>query len=165
MPKTIININVYSDTNDTSSISLVINQLKIKDQNIELKYPVKFENNEDDIIIIQVDSVSSAFVRYAVNLKEEAFNKIIFVIKKNDAVLISSLVKLGFYSIFVIPFELPKLVAFLSEIINSKSDKLKERITSALMNDNYNIGELIGSSKSFKKIIEIIDKLAGKGLI
>ena len=83
MPKTIININVYSDTNDTSSISLVINQLKIKDQNIELKYPVKFENNEDDIIIIQVDSVSSAFVRYAVNLKEEAFNKIIFVIKKN----------------------------------------------------------------------------------
>lgn len=162
MPDTTVNINVYSDTNDTSSISLVVNQLKIKDQNIELKYPLKFENSEDDIIIIQVDSVSSTFVREAINLKEDTFNKIIFVIKKNEAVLISSLVKLGFYSIFVIPFELPKLVAFLSEIINSKSDKLKERKASDLANDNYDIEKLIGSSKSFKKVIEITKKISNK---
>ncbi|HED07910.1 MAG TPA: sigma-54-dependent Fis family transcriptional regulator [Ignavibacteria bacterium] len=157
-----VNINVYSDTNDISSISLVVNQLKINDPNIRLKYPLKFKNSEDDIIILQIESVSSTFVREAVKLKEEAFNKIIFVIKKNDAVLISSLVKLGFQSIFVIPFELPKLITHLSEIINLKSDKLKEGKTGGLANDNYDIEGLVGSSKSFKKVIEIIKKISNK---
>lgn len=157
-----VNINVYSDTNDISSISLVVNQLKINDPNIRLKYPLKFKNSEDDIIILQIESVSSTFVREAVKLKEEAFNKIIFVIKKNDAVLISSLVKLGFQSIFVIPFELPKLITHLSEIINLKSDKLKEGKAGGLTNDNYDIEGLVGSSKSFKKVIEIIKKISNK---
>jgi len=157
-----VNINVYSDTNDISSISLVVNQLKINDPNIRLKYPLKFKNSEDDIIILQIESVSSTFVREAVKLKEEAFNKIIFVIKKNDAVLISSLVKLGFQSIFVIPFELPKLIIHLSEIINLKSDKLKEGKAGGLANDNYDIEGLVGSSKSFKKVIEIIKKISNK---
>lgn len=157
-----VNINVYSDTNDISSISLVVNQLKINDPNIKLKYPLKFKNSEDDIIILQIESVSSTFVREAVKLKEEAFNKIIFVIKKNDAVLISSLVKLGFQSIFVIPFELPKLITHLSEIINLKSDKLKEGKAGGLANDNYDIEGLVGSSKSFKKVIEIIKKISNK---
>ncbi len=157
-----VNINVYSDTNDISSISLVVNQLKINDPNIRLKYLLKFKNSEDDIIILQIESVSSTFVREAVKLKEEAFNKIIFVIKKNDAVLISSLVKLGFQSIFVIPFELPKLITHLSEIINLKSDKLKEGKAGGLANDNYDIEGLVGSSKSFKKVIEIIKKISNK---
>jgi len=157
-----ININVYSDSNDTSSIALVVNQLKINDQNIGLKYPLKFQNNENDIIIIQVDSVSSAFVREAISLKEDAYNKIIFVIKKNDAVLISSLVKLGFHSIFVIPFELPKLVAHLSDFINSKSEKLKLEKKGDLDGDNYKIESLIGKSKSFNNVIEIVKKISDK---
>ena len=90
MQETNININVYSDTNDISSISLVANQLKINDENLGLKFPLQFDNNENDIVIIQVDSISSTFVREAINLKEDAVTKIIFVVKKNDAVLISS---------------------------------------------------------------------------
>jgi len=154
-----ININVYSDSNDTSSISLVINQIKINKKNISLKFPLKFENQDEDIIIIQVDSVSSPFVSEALKIKEDAINKIIFVIKTNDAVLISSLVKLGFYSIFVIPFELPKLIAFISEVINAKSEKIKDEIDSDLTNDSYDIERLVGNSKSFKNVIEITKKI------
>jgi len=162
MQETNININVYSDTNDTSSISLVANQLKLDDKNLRLKFPLQFDNNDDDIVIIQVDSISSTFVRKAINLKEDTTAKIIFVVKKNDAVLISSLVKLGFQSIFVIPFELPKLVSHLSDIIDSRLNKLEEEKTNYLSNDNYDIEKLIGNSSAFKKIIEIAKKIADK---
>lgn len=162
MQETNININVYSDTNDTSSISLVANQLKLDDKNLRLKFPLQFDNNDDDIVIIQVDSISSTFVSKAINLKEDTTAKIIFVVKKNDAVLISSLVKLGFQSIFVIPFELPKLVSHLSDIIDSRLNKLEEEKTNYLSNDNYDIEKLIGNSSAFKKIIEIAKKIADK---
>jgi len=162
MPLNDININVYSDSNDLSSVNLVINQLKINDQNIQFKYPLKFENNENDIIIIQVDSVSSTFVREAVKLNEDTINKIIFVVKKNDAVLISSLVKLGFHSIFVIPFELPKLSAHLSDIINVKSNSINEDNLDKDGESKYSISELIGSSNSFKNVIKILKKISNK---
>ena len=88
--------------------------------------------------------------------------KIIFVVKKNDAVLISSLVKLGFQSIFVIPFELPKLVTHLTDCINSKSEKLKGKKTGDLTDENYNIESLIGESKAFKNVIETVKKISNK---
>jgi len=157
-----ININVYSDSNDLSSVNLVINQLKINYQNIQVKYPLKFENNENDIIIIQVDTVSSTFVREAVRLNEDTINKLIFVVKKNDAVLISSLVKLGFHSIFVIPFELPKLSAHLSDIINDRSNSINEDNLEKEGESKYLISELLGSSKSFKNVIEILKKISHK---
>jgi len=160
MPLNDININVYSDSKDTSSINLVINQLKIIDQDIHFKYPLKFENSDNDIIIIQVDSVSSTFVRDAVKLNDETTNKIIFVIKKNDAVLISSLVKLGFYSIFVIPFELPKLIAHLSDIINNRANSNKEDSKKNKSENKYAISKLVGSSEPFKKVIEILKKIS-----
>lgn len=162
MPLNDININVYSDSNDISSIYLVINQLKTIDQNIHFKHPPKFDNRDNDIIIIQVDSISSTFVRGAVKLNEETTNKIIFVIKKNDAVLISSLVKLGFYSIFVIPFEFPKLIAHLSELINARTISIKEDSAAEKNENKYAISQLVGTSDSFKKVIEIIKKISDK---
>lgn len=156
-----ININVYSDSNDTSSLNLVINQLKLNEKNIHFKRPQKFENKDNDIIIIQVDTVRSAFVREAVKLNED-LNNIIFVVKINDAVLISSLVKLGFHSIFVIPFELPKLSAHLSDIINIRLNSSKEDNSSGKSENNYSISELIGSSDPFKNVVEIIKKISNK---
>ncbi len=153
-------IKVYSDTEDISSISSSVKQLELKDFSVEFVTLKKIEINPDEIFIYQISSLSSRYLNKIIKLKDSIANVIIFVINNNDAVLVSSLVKLGFVDLFVLPYELPKLNDYLSDIITSKSYLTSKKATAEARKDVHNVKSIVGTSTEFIKVLNFAKKVA-----
>ena len=156
-----INIKIFSDIKDVSSIDSSVRQLELKDFNTSSSFPKVFDVKPNEIIIIQIDSIESKYLNKLLQKKDNFKNKIIFVTQNDSALLVSSLVKLGFSDIFVFPYELYKFIAYLNEIITNCS-YITEESESLLSNDYENFESLIGNSPEFLKIIELAKKVAQK---
>ncbi len=156
-----ITIKIFSDIKDISSINSSVSQLELKDSNIISICPKFFEVKPNEIIIIQIDGIGSKYLDKVLEEKDNLKNKIIFVTQNDSALLISSLVKLGFADIFVFPYELYKFIAYLNEIITNRSYMTQES-AGFLSNDFENFETLIGNSPEFLKIIELAKKVAQK---
>ncbi|MHB1686712.1 MAG: sigma-54 interaction domain-containing protein [Ignavibacteriaceae bacterium] len=154
-----INIKIFSDIEDVSSIDTSVKQLELKNLNAHSSFPKNFEILPNEIIIIQIDSIESKFLNKVLEEKDNFNNKIIFVTQNNSALLVSSLAKLGFYDIFVFPYELYKFISFLDEIITNQSYLTGEE-SADFLRDSFET--LIGGSPAFIKIIELAKKVAQK---
>ncbi len=156
-----ITIKIFSDIKDVSSINSSVSQLELKDSNIISICPKVFEVKPNEIIIIQIDDIGSKYLNKVLEEKDNLKNKIIFVTQNDSALLVSSLVKLGFADIFVFPYELYKFIAYLNEIITDRAYMTQET-AGFLSNDFENFETLIGNSPEFLKIIELAKKVAQK---
>ena len=164
MSETKIVIKIYSDSEDVSSVSLAVKQLEFKDFSVEYLFPRKFEINPNDILIFQPNNLSSKYLNRIIKIKEKINNIIIFVVNTNDAVLVSSLAKIGFVDIYVLPYEQPKLSAYLTEIISNKIYKTSKEPKEATNNkDIYNVrSTVVGTSTNFLKVMRSAKKVADK---
>ncbi len=162
MPDSKIIIKIYSDAEDISSISSAVKQLEFRDFLVECVQQKKIEINPDDILIFQISGLGSKYLNTILKVKESISNIVIFVINNNDAVLVSSLAKLGFVDLFVLPFELPKLNSYLTEIITNKSYITTRTKSSGTRKDVYNIQSIVGTSSEFLKILNFAKKVADK---
>ncbi len=156
-----ITIKIFSDIKDVSSINSSVSQLELKDSNIISICPKVFEVKPNEIIIIQIDDIGSKYLNKVLEEKDNLKNKIVFVTQNDSALLVSSLVKLGFADIFVFPYELYKFIAYLNEIITDRAYMTQET-AGFLSNDFENFETLIGNSPEFLKIIELAKKVAQK---
>ncbi len=162
MPDSKIIIKIYSDDEDISSVFSAVKQLEFRDFQVECVVQKKVEINPDDILIFQITDLGSKYLNKILKIKESISNIVIFVINHNDAVLVSSLAKLGFVDLFVLPFELPKFNSYLAEIITNKSYITAKTITSGTRKDVYNIKSIVGTSSEFLKILNFAKKIADK---
>lgn len=162
MPDSKIIIKIYSDAEDISSISSAVKQLEFRDFLVECVLQKKIEINPDDILIFQISGLGSKYLNTILKVKEGISNIVIFVINNNDAVLVSSLAKLGFVDLFVLPFELPKFNSYLTEIITNKSYITTKTKSSGTRKDVYNIQSIVGTSSEFLKILNFAKKIADK---
>ncbi|MHB8336810.1 MAG: sigma-54 interaction domain-containing protein [Ignavibacteriaceae bacterium] len=156
-----ITIKIFSDIKDVSSINSSVSQLELKDSNIISICSKVFEVKPNEIIIIQIDDIGSKYLNKVLEEKDNLKNKIVFVTQNDSALLVSSLVKLGFADIFVFPYELYKFIAYLNEIITDRAYMTQET-AGFLSNDFENFETLIGNSPEFLKIIELAKKVAQK---
>ncbi len=157
-----IHIKIFSDIKDVSSISSSVNQLELKNMNTHASFPKIFEILPNDIIIIQLNSIHSKYLNNALEDKNILKNKIIFVTQNNDALLISSLVKLGFSDIFIFPYELYKFISYINEIITNRSYFTEEYSADIFGKRFDDFKSLIGNSGPFVKIIDLAKKVAVK---
>lgn len=155
-------IKIYSDSEDLSSVSSAVNQLELKDFQVECLSPKKFEINPDDILIFQLDSLSSKFLNRIIKAKDSISNVIIFIVNTNDAVLVSSLAKIGYADIYVLPYELPKLNSYLTEVITNKTYITAKDQKERTDKDVYNVRSIVGTSSDFLKVIRFAKKVADK---
>ena len=162
MSETKIVVKVYSDVEDVSSIVSAVKQLELKDFLVECSLPGRLEINPNDILVFQINSLSSKYLNRIIKAKENISNIIIFVIGVNDAVLVSSLAKIGFVDLFVLPFELPKLNAYLTEIITNKTYKTAKSPKGRIGKDIYNVRSIVGTSNNFLKVVRFAKKVAEK---
>lgn len=162
MSESNIIIRIYSDSEDVSSVSSAVNQLEVKDFQLEYLFPKKFEINPNDILIFQISSLSSRFLNRILKAKESIGNILIFVVNTNDAVLVSSLAKIGFADIFVLPYELPKLNSYLTEVITNKTYITTKGQRERIGKDVYNIRSIVGTSSNFLKVMRFAKKVADK---
>lgn len=153
-------ISVFSSEAITSILS-AIEQINLTDYLIETKFPSSFEINADEIIIIQEDNLNSEILMYLYDQRDKIHNKLLFVVKENNAYLVSSLIKMGFTDIFVFPYEFYKMISCIQEIILSNSF-ISYRKAAVDQNSGRAFDSVIGVSKEMKKIIELSKKIAGK---
>ena len=153
-------IKIYSDSDDISSINSSLRQIELESIPIAFTSPKAFLAEDDTIIILQVDSLDSKLLSEIASQKKDIKNKIIVVIKSNNALLVSSIVKMGFYNIFVFPYEMMKFTFFIKEIISNGLYKTSEPIQDENTTSNYDLDNIIGESPSFKRTIELARKVS-----
>ena len=153
-------IKIYSDSDDISSINSSLRQIELESIPIAFTSPKAFLAEDDTIIILQVDSLDSKLLSEIASQKKDIKNKIIVVIKSNNALLVSSIVKMGFYNIFVFPYEIMKFTFFIKEIISNGLYKTSEPIQDENTTSNYDLDNIIGESPSFKRTIELARKVS-----
>ncbi len=155
-----VKIKIYSDSDDISSINSGLRQIELESVPIAFTTPKAFAPEDDTIIILQIDSLDSKLLTEAALQRKDIPNKLVIVIRTNNALLVSSIVKMGFYDIFVFPYELVKFTSYIKEIIANGLYK-----TSTFTKDNntdsrYDLSSIIGNSPNFSRTIDLAKKVS-----
>lgn len=154
-----IKIKVFSNYKDVSVIENSVRQLSFKNIYAITSYPKFFELKNNDIAIVQVNNIESNILRKISDRKSELKNKIIFLIRENDATLVSSIAKMGFNDIFTIPFEIYRFNNYLYEIISNRTYITDEPGQSELDKENV-FKNIIGGSEQFSRIVELAKRVS-----
>ncbi len=153
-----VHIKIYSDIKDVGSITSAIKQLELKNFDIDYTFPKVIEINKDEIIIIQVKGIESKLLGRLLDKRNGLSNKIFIVTRENNALLISTIAKLGFSDIFIFPYEIYKFISYLNEILSNKSYITGKRKSFKPGEDSFS--SLIGQSPEFLKVIELSRKVS-----
>lgn len=162
MKKPPVNIKVYSDLNDVSSINSTLKQLNLQSIPIIFSSHTKFIVEPDAIIILQVENIESKLIKEVLINRNDIKNKILFIIRSNNALLVSSLIKFGFDEIFIFPYEIVKFTNRIKEIIEnglyitSKVYKTADEIQQSQME------AILGKSSAFNKAFKLAKKVSEK---
>src|SRR5690606_17965842 len=148
-----IKVKVFSDRKDVSSVTSVIKQIEIKEAEIICQTPREIRIEKDEIIVILIENLYSKLLDSLLDQKKIMNNKFIIVTRKDSALLVSSLIKMGFADIFLFPHEIPGFISLLTEIINNKTYLSIKESNAEL--DLYDFKSLLGVSHNFLSIIEI----------
>ncbi len=155
-------IKVYSDADDVSSIQSAIKQLELKDLPIIPAFSKRFSVEPNVIIILQVNDIESRLISKIIKIKGTIKNKVIFVIPNNNALLVSSIAKLGFVDIFIFPYELYKFISYLEEIITNNAFLTSLPSTEEFAENIDDFGSIIGNSQNYLRVIKLAKKVAEK---
>jgi two-component system response regulator AtoC len=157
-----INLKIFSDSKDTASVTSAARQAELRNVNLSVSYPKNFEVKENDIIILQIDRLESKLLARLNKLKSEIKNKILFVFNEANALVLSTVVKMGFTDVFVFPYEIFKFTSYLSEIIQNNTYRTDASIQPGSFTGSYGIHSIIGNSEEFRSIIELAKKVSEK---
>lgn len=155
-----VKIKIYSDSDDISSINSGLRQIELDSVPIALTTPKAFLPEDDAIIILQIDSLDSKLLTEIAPQKKDIPNKFITVIRNNNALLVSSIVKMGFSDVFVFPYELIKFTSYVKEIIDNGLYKTSTFKQNESANLRYDLGAIIGNSPNFERTIELSKKVS-----
>jgi two-component system response regulator AtoC len=155
-----VNIKIFSDDTDISLINSGLKQIELESIPVAFTTPGVFSAEEDTIIILQIESLESKLLSEISSQQKDIPNKIIVVIRSNNALLVSSVVKLGFYDIFVFPYEMVKFTSYIKEIITNGLYKTSIIETELERQARINKNLIIGGSPKFERIIQLTKKIA-----
>ncbi len=155
-----VNIKIYSDSDDISAINSGLRQIELESIPIAFTNPKSFSAEEDTILVLQIDSLASGLLAEVAQAKKEIPNKIIVVIRNNNALLVSTIAKMGLHDIFVFPYEILKFTSYIKELITN--GLYRTGISSQKDEDNirYNLARIVGSSPKFSRTIDLAKKVS-----
>jgi two-component system response regulator AtoC len=157
-----VNIKIYSDSADISSINSGLRQIELESVPIAFTNPKTFTPEDDTILVLQIDSLASGLLSELAQVKKDIRNKIIIVIRNNNALLVSTIAKMGLQDIFVFPYEMVKFTSYIKEIITNGLYRTTELTQLEVTNDRYNLANIVGSSPKFARTIELAKKVSGQ---
>jgi two-component system, NtrC family, response regulator AtoC len=160
MKKLNVDISVYT-SEDPSSIVSALDHINLENYSIKYKLPDSFKVKQDEIIIIQNENIDAGIYKILIEKRDEIKNKIIFILKEKDALLASTIIKWGYYDIFVFPYEYFKMIAYLKEIILNNSFLTRKNSFPETIGDT-NFDAILGNSPEILKILELSRKIADK---
>ncbi|MFZ1518121.1 MAG: sigma-54 dependent transcriptional regulator [Ignavibacteriaceae bacterium] len=155
-----VNIKIYSDNDDISAINSGLRQIELQSIPIAFTNPKLFAPEDDTILVLQIDSLASGLLAEVASVKKDIKNKIIVVIRNNNALLVSTIAKMGLQDIFVFPYEMIKFTTYIKEIISNGLYRTSDLKADELISDRYNLSNIVGSSPKFSRTIELAKKVS-----
>lgn len=155
-----VNIKIYSDNEDITSINAGLRQIELESIPIAFTNPNTFAPEDDTIIIIQIDSLASGILAEVARNKRDIKNKIIVVIRNNNALLVSTISKMGLQDIFVFPYEIVKFTNYIKEIIANGLYRTTDTSSQDEISDRYNLTNIVGSSPKFSRTIDLAKRVS-----
>ncbi|MCZ7610745.1 MAG: sigma-54 dependent transcriptional regulator [Ignavibacterium sp.] len=155
-----VNIKIFSDNEDISTINSALRQVELESVPIAFTNPKAFAAEDDTIIILQIDSLASGLLNEVFPIKKEIKNKIIVVVRNNNALLVSTIAKMGLKDIFVFPYEILKFTNYIKEIVSDGLFKTSDDENGNSKLDKFNLTNIIGSSERFSRTIELSKKVS-----
>ena len=162
MDEGFVNIKVFSDSSDVVSITSALKQLTLKGIPINFSFPETISPEDNDIIVLQLGSIESLLLKDVLSVKNKINNKMLIIIRNADALFVTSLLKYGFHSIFVFPYEVLKFTSLLSEIIANKAYITESNKFGTFGVNRQGINSIVGESDSLTRIINLAIKVSEK---
>jgi len=157
-----VNIKVFSDSSDVVSITSALKQLSLKGIPINFTFPENFMPEDNDIIVLQLESMESLKLKDVIAVRRKINNKILIIIRNADALFVTSLLKFGFYNIFVFPYEVLKFTSLLAEIISNKTYITEGNRLGSFGVNKQGINSIIGESESLLRVLNLANKVSEK---
>ena len=162
MDEVSVNIKVFSDSSDVVSITSALKQLSLKGIPINFTFPENFMPEDNDIIVLQLESMESLKLKDVIAVRRKINNKILIIIRNADALFVTSLLKFGFYNIFVFPYEVLKFTSLLAEIISNKTYITEGNRLGTFGVNRQGINSIIGGSESLLRVLNLANKVSEK---
>ena len=162
MPEGQYNIKVFSDSDDLVSITSALKQLEIKGFALNISFPSELELDNNDIVILKLQSLDSILYKEVIKTRKGKANKFIIVINNSDALLVTSLLKQGLLDIFVFPYEVLKFTSHLAEVISNKSYITETSRVGTFGMNRHGIKSIIGDSDKLLRALELASKVSEK---
>jgi transcriptional regulator with PAS, ATPase and Fis domain len=157
-----VNIKVFSDSSDVVSITSALKQLSLKGIPINFTFPETFLPEDNDIIVLQLESMESLKLKEVISIRNKITNKILIIIRNADALFVTSLLKFAFYNIFVFPYEVLKFTSLLAEIISNKTYITEGNRLGTFGVNRQGINSIIGESESLLRVLNLANKVSEK---
>jgi transcriptional regulator with PAS, ATPase and Fis domain len=162
MDEVSVNIKVFSDSSDVVSITSALKQLSLKGIPINFAFPESFLPEDNDIIVLQLESMESIKLKDVIAIRNKINNKILIIIRNADALFVTSLLKFGFHNIFVFPYEVLKFTSLLAEIISNKTYITEGNRLGTFGVNRQGINSIIGESESLLRVLNLANKVSEK---
>lgn len=156
------NIKVFSDSEDLVSVTSALKQLELKGFNLNISFPLEFNLENNDIIVLKIQSLDSNLFKNVLKERKGKTNKFIVVISNSDALLVTSLIKQGFLNIYVFPYEVLKFTSYLAEVITNKSYITEVSQVGTFGMNRHGIKSIIGESEKLIRALELASKVSEK---
>jgi transcriptional regulator with PAS, ATPase and Fis domain len=157
-----INIKVFSDSSDVVSITSALKQLSLKGIPINYSFPESFLPEDNDILVLQIESIESPILKDLLAIRNQISNKILIVIRNSDALFVTSLLKFKLYNVFVFPYEVLKFTSLLAEIISNKAYITETNRMGTFGVNQQGIKSIIGESENLLRILNLAKKVSEK---
>ncbi len=156
------NIKVFSDSSDLVSVSSALKQLELKGFSLNTTFPSEIEVEDNEIVILKIESLDSPLYKNLLRIRRGRTNKFIIVINNSDSLLVTSLLKQGFFDIFVFPYEVLKFTSFLAEVISNKSYITESSPLGTFGVNRHGIKSILGNSEKLLRAVELASKVSEK---
>ncbi len=157
-----IKIKIFSDSQDLVGITSALKQLELKGFPISVSYPSDFTVEQNEIIVMQVENMESRILRQAINIKRDYDNKFIVIMRNGEALNVTSILKYGFYDIFIFPYELLKFTSYLIEVFTNKTYITESFKAGTFGMNKQGIRSIIGESEELIRIVDLAKKVSEK---
>jgi two-component system response regulator AtoC len=159
-----INIKVFSDSSDVVSITSALKQLTLKGIPINYSFPENFVPEDNDILVLQIESIESPILKDLLTIRNQISNKILIIIRNSDALFVTSLLKFKLYNVFVFPYEILKFTSLLAEIISNKAYITETNKIGTFGVTQHGVKSIIGESENLIRILNLAKKVSEKSV-
>lgn len=150
-----VTIHLFSEKKDISKIASEFTGYSVVYYNLSADIQKEPDLVKDDIVVFYITSLNSGMFHKIVGSRKFALNPFVFLVENKNPVIISTLAKLGFNDIYLLPDELFKFTTYLKEKIETISDESEEGPTFNVDERDNVFRSLLGESDEAEKLIAV----------